>query len=176
MLTLPSRTNPHGLYPATLLSFMVPLLTTIISSDTKEETTMSTNDVSTKDEYDNCIKISYLALHKVLLSLFPDDVINVSCDDGESILLEIDESNDPNGEGYCLYDPKEQIAFGISDTWYEAIQFVKAGVQENDFRRRTEDAVDTMNGDLFSEEDILARYDEEDLFSEDAYNAEKQFD
>jgi hypothetical protein len=132
------------------------------------------------DEDRDCVKITLNSLMKMLFYLFPDDEIVITKLKGNEINIDISGSDDENSDGWCCYDIKNGIAYSFSDSWVDAIFQLKERIQEANFEQREREAIQTIDkevesisGPYVSTEPDWQRDDNENLFSEARYNAEK---
>jgi len=166
---------------ATLLCCQVQLALAITTSGINENTSMSKKSASRKEQDEKpieCMRISLHSLMKILVFLYPDDEITVTTLDGlsQTILLAIESSDEAENEGSVVYDLSDGMAYGFSDNWIEALEYVKAGVQEVWFHKMEQEASDCFEGEVVSSDSSPALPEGEGLFSEEAYRREKDLD
>lgn len=157
---------------------------------------MSRKGVSPKDETEPVVESMRISLHslmKILVFLYPDDEITVTTLDGlnYTVLIAIENSDDDDNDGSVIYDLSDGYAYGFSDNWLEALEYVKAGIQEVWFHKMEQESSECFDGEVvqtsccaassthepkvLTDEEWSKRIDE-DLFSDEAYRREKGTD
>ena len=163
----------------TQLSCLVQRQPDTTEYDIKENTSVSKKGVSPKDKAEPIVESMRISLHslmKILVFLYPDEEITVNTLDGldYTILIAIENGEDEDNDGSVIYDLSDGFAYGFSDNWLEALEYVKAGVQEIWFHKMEQDAVECFDGEVVAETDpFKLRGLSDELFSEEAYHREK---
>lgn len=175
------------LLKAMVLSCLASLGTDITKSGTKEETTMSENSTFRKENDDETIRISWSALTRTLMALFPDaDITMSACSTKgmeDAFLVEVDGEEDHN----FFYSLDHQVAFSVECDLMEKLMFVRAGVQERNFQhavlnpedideRALQNAADLWDDSTFQRRQGLLDQDELDRLDRiaDAVNLEDE--